>query len=129
MSSLLEIGLANAACAAALAVLALAAGRVCCRPAVRHGLWLLVLVKLITPPLLPLPVRVLPPAEAPLPAPVAVVEVPPAPPAEPTWTGQFLLLPPAQNGDIMLAMKFQSVTEPPPPVKAPPVEPAPVTVS
>src|SRR5438105_2488858 len=102
MPSLLEIGLANAACAAALAGLALAAGRVCRRPAVLHGLWLLVLLKLVTPPLFPLPVRVLPP-----PAPVAVaaapvVEAAPAPaPAEAVTTGQFLLLPPTRDGDVM----------------------------
>src|SRR5262249_16941724 len=61
--TLLEFGLANPLCAAALAVLALVVGRVCRRPALVHGLWLLVLVKLVTPPLLPLSFQVLPPDE------------------------------------------------------------------
>jgi beta-lactamase regulating signal transducer with metallopeptidase domain len=62
--------LGNAAVAAVLALLALAAGRLCRSPAVRHLLWVLVLLKLVTPPLLPVPLAVLP---------ASVV----APPAEP----------------------------------------------
>jgi beta-lactamase regulating signal transducer with metallopeptidase domain len=57
MQELLEIGLSNALAAAVLALLAAAAGVLCRRrPALVHGLWLLVLVKLITPPLLRVPV-------------------------------------------------------------------------
>src|SRR5947209_10822006 len=52
MSTLLSVGLANAACAALLAIPAFLAGRFWKRrPAVAHCLWLLVLVKLVTPPL------------------------------------------------------------------------------
>ena len=53
METLLHLGLVNAALATALAVVAATAGRVCRRPAVRHSLWLLVLLKLVTPPLVP----------------------------------------------------------------------------
>jgi beta-lactamase regulating signal transducer with metallopeptidase domain len=52
MDTFLQIGLSNAASATLLALLAAAAG-CCCRPALRHSLWLLVLVKLITPSMLP----------------------------------------------------------------------------
>lgn len=48
--------LTNAALAALLAVAAFAASRLVRRPAVLHGLWLLALVKLVTPPLVELPV-------------------------------------------------------------------------
>ena len=63
MASLLQVGLGNAAAATALALLAAVVclflrGR---RPAVAHALWLLVLLKLLAPPLwtmrLPWPVR------------------------------------------------------------------------
>jgi beta-lactamase regulating signal transducer with metallopeptidase domain len=74
MTSLLQIGLANALCAAVLAAAALAAGRWSRRPALAHSLWLLVLVKLVTPPLFTWPLAWLPAAPAPGPA--------PAPPAE-----------------------------------------------
>src|SRR5262245_27586703 len=46
VSTLLGIGLANAVMAAALALLAAVVGRVWKKPALRHGLWLLVLLKL-----------------------------------------------------------------------------------
>ena len=56
MQTLLDIGLSNAVMASVLALLAAVAGFLCRRPAVRHTLWLRVLLKLITPPLLPIPV-------------------------------------------------------------------------
>jgi beta-lactamase regulating signal transducer with metallopeptidase domain len=56
MNTLLEIGLANAVTAAALAVVAAGIGFFCRRPALTHGLWVLVLLKLITPPLFPVPI-------------------------------------------------------------------------
>jgi beta-lactamase regulating signal transducer with metallopeptidase domain len=56
MNTLLEVGLSNAIIAAALAVLAAVAGRLARRPALAHALWLLVLVKLITPPLVRVPI-------------------------------------------------------------------------
>jgi bla regulator protein blaR1 len=51
MQTLLEIGLSNALMATLLAVLAITISRICQRPALTHGLWLLVLLKLVTPPI------------------------------------------------------------------------------
>ncbi len=65
MPPLMHLGLANAACAAVLAVLALAVGRWGRRPALTHCVWLLVLIKLVTPPLFPLPLAWLPAAPEP----------------------------------------------------------------
>ncbi len=52
--------LGNAAVAAVLALLALAVGCVCRSPAARHVAWVLVLLKLVTPPLFSVPLAVLP---------------------------------------------------------------------
>src|SRR5262245_50979051 len=56
MQTMLEIGLSNAVMALALALVAASIGLFSPRPAVRHTLWLLVLVNLVTPPMLPIPV-------------------------------------------------------------------------
>jgi bla regulator protein blaR1 len=53
VETLLYVGLSNALLATLLALLAGFVGRCCRRPALVHGLWLLVLLKLVTPPLLP----------------------------------------------------------------------------
>jgi beta-lactamase regulating signal transducer with metallopeptidase domain len=53
VTTLLEIGLWNAVAAALLALAAAGLGRLCRRPALTHVLWVLVLLKLITPPLVP----------------------------------------------------------------------------
>jgi WD40 repeat protein/beta-lactamase regulating signal transducer with metallopeptidase domain len=80
---LLEIGLANAVVALGLALLALLAGRLSRRPALVHSLWLLVLLKLVTPPLFLLPVPWWRPSE-PAPQPQAVAAAkPPARDATP----------------------------------------------
>src|SRR5690349_20391088 len=50
VATLLQLGLSNAVMAGALAVLAALASRLIRRPAVVHSLWLLVLLKLVTPP-------------------------------------------------------------------------------
>src|SRR5437868_5333583 len=60
MPPLLEAGLANAAAATVLALVAAAVGRVARRPALAHALWLLVLLKLLTPPLVAVQVGWLP---------------------------------------------------------------------
>ena len=51
LDTLLCIGLTNALAATVLAVLAAGATRALRRPALAHGLWLLVLLKLLAPPL------------------------------------------------------------------------------
>jgi beta-lactamase regulating signal transducer with metallopeptidase domain len=55
LDTLVYFGLVNAATATALAIVALVLGRFCRRPAVVHSLWLLVLLKLVTPPLIDIP--------------------------------------------------------------------------
>jgi beta-lactamase regulating signal transducer with metallopeptidase domain len=55
MASLLEIVLSNAVMATLLALLAFGLGRLHRRPAFVHGLWLVVLLKLVTPPLVMIP--------------------------------------------------------------------------
>jgi beta-lactamase regulating signal transducer with metallopeptidase domain len=56
MTTLLETGLSNVLVAFLLAVIAAVVGRWGRRPALAHGLWLLVLVKLVTPPLVAVPI-------------------------------------------------------------------------
>jgi beta-lactamase regulating signal transducer with metallopeptidase domain len=56
MDTLLHVGFSNAVLATGLAALAAGVTCVCRRPALAHALWLLVLLKLLTPPLVPIPV-------------------------------------------------------------------------
>jgi beta-lactamase regulating signal transducer with metallopeptidase domain len=56
VETILQIGLSNAFAATVLAVLAAAVGSLCRRPALVHSLWLLVLLKLVTPPLVSVPI-------------------------------------------------------------------------
>jgi beta-lactamase regulating signal transducer with metallopeptidase domain len=54
VGTLVEFGLGNAVAAAALALVAAGVSRLFRRPALTHTLWVLVLLKLLTPPLVPL---------------------------------------------------------------------------
>jgi beta-lactamase regulating signal transducer with metallopeptidase domain len=63
MEMLLRVGLSNAACAAGLAALAWVASQLFRRPAVSHALWVLVLLKFVTPPIWTVPISL--PAAAP----------------------------------------------------------------
>src|SRR5262245_16668711 len=74
--------LGNAAVAVGLALLALAVGYAFRSPAVRHAAWVLVLLKLVTPPLFGIPLTVLPASWG-------------AQPAEPTTTPVFQFAPSA----------------------------------
>jgi beta-lactamase regulating signal transducer with metallopeptidase domain len=79
MNTLWTVGLSNVAVALVLAALAYAAGRYGRRPALTHGLWLLVLLKLLTPPLFSVPViRTQAPASAPVVAAAPIVAGPSA---------------------------------------------------
>jgi bla regulator protein BlaR1 len=81
VESLLSSALSNAVVASLLAVIVAAVARICRRPAVVHALWLLVLLKLLTPPLVPLPVTWLRTPDA---TPVVAEALPlPGEPAEP----------------------------------------------
>jgi beta-lactamase regulating signal transducer with metallopeptidase domain len=62
MQTIFEIGLSNAVFATILAVAAFVVTRFCRAPALGHVLWLIVLIKLITPPLVSVPVSGLAPA-------------------------------------------------------------------
>ncbi len=77
MEGFLSLGLANAVTAAVLAPVAAVVGRASRRPALAHALWLIVVLKLITPPLVGVPVV---PAEAAVPDAVAgpVASAPPS---------------------------------------------------
>src|SRR6187397_498940 len=55
MEPLLRLLLTNAAAAGLIAVVAFALSRLVRRPAVAHALWLLALLKLVTPPVVSLP--------------------------------------------------------------------------
>ncbi len=55
MGSIVEVGLTNAAVVAVLALVVGSLGAVCRRPALVHSLWVLVLLKLLTPPLVSVP--------------------------------------------------------------------------
>lgn len=122
MSTLLEIALSNLLMAAALAVPAVLAGWWGRRPALTHGLWLLVLLKLVTPPIYRVPIAVLEPA----PEPVVMVQAPaqaqPDPaavsqPAEPLAPEQMVLPQPLPE------MAPEPAPEPPPAVAELPVQP------
>jgi beta-lactamase regulating signal transducer with metallopeptidase domain len=78
----MEIGLGNVLMASGLAFVAFVCSR-WRRPALAHGLWLLVLLKLVTPALIPVPVPWFDSTEAPGPAVSAqgAGESPPTPPA------------------------------------------------
>jgi beta-lactamase regulating signal transducer with metallopeptidase domain len=84
VETLLEVGLSNAAAALLLALLAAGIGLVCRRPALAHALWLLVLLKLVTPPLwrvpVPWPARGEQAAAVPVEAPAEVAAVEELPP-------------------------------------------------
>jgi len=56
MHPLLDVALRNAGMAALLAVLAAVVGSFSSRPALKHSLWLLVLLKLVTPPVVSIPI-------------------------------------------------------------------------
>jgi beta-lactamase regulating signal transducer with metallopeptidase domain len=73
MNTLWTVGLSNVAVALVLAAIALAAGRWLRRPALTHGLWLLVFLKLLTPPLFSVPVIR---TQASAPAPVVAASAP-----------------------------------------------------
>jgi beta-lactamase regulating signal transducer with metallopeptidase domain len=113
MNTLLGIGLANAVLASLLALVVAVVSRLYRRPALLHSLWLLVLIKLITPPFLPLsftwlrtpePSAAVNPAslaDAPLPA----IPVPPPAPSVAVYQTPLAPLPPVERADIGNAME------------------------
>jgi beta-lactamase regulating signal transducer with metallopeptidase domain len=65
VDALLRLGLSNAVAATVLAIAVVIVSRIVRRPALTHALWLLVLVKLITPPLRSVELETVIPAPAP----------------------------------------------------------------
>jgi len=88
MDTLLQIGLSNAVVATGLALVVACVGLVWKRPALRHSLWLLVLLKMLTPPLVWVPVPW--PQKAAEPDPVTAA---PAPHPESTFAPAALVEP------------------------------------
>src|SRR5262245_41278817 len=110
MTWLVTTGLTNALVAALLAVAAYGLGRWLKRPALTHVLWVLVLIKLLTPPVFPVPVgwRIDPAifgegstvaTSVPLPAPAA----PTIPTAVGEGVGEFTCPPDASQIDAACA--------------------------
>src|SRR5712692_8872688 len=102
MQKVLEIGLMNAALASVLALAAFLIGRACRRPVITHTLWLLVLLKLLTPPLVSVPL----PWPSSLGALVASTEGPPT--KDPPLAREKLL---TEEVDILLADDFSDDQE------------------
>jgi beta-lactamase regulating signal transducer with metallopeptidase domain len=127
MQTLVEYGLANAVSATALAVVALLVGFVIRRPAVRNALWILVLVRLLMPPVwtIPLPVPDIRAGSEADPAPTTIVSAPP-PSADllaADWVRLDDPLPELTPGDE-LADTIPAVN--PEPAAAPAIAPTPV---
>src|SRR5262249_47526478 len=111
MSWLLHAGLSNAALAAILVVPAWVVSRNFRRPALAHALWLLVLLKLVTPPLIP--VRFLPalPEPARPPVQVAVAEPVADAPKSPTQRTRSKPVPPAKTQEQKRLAKDMAVLD------------------
>ena len=121
METLLRIGLSNAVAAALLALVVGTAACVWRRPAVLHALWLLVLVKLLTPPLVWLPEPWSTPASPP---PKVVAETPLVPAAaDPPEVAVRLTDPPADGPAFDPILVSSPEPEPDPVAVAPPVTP------
>jgi len=101
LETALQLVLTNAAAAAVVAGVALVVSRVVRRPALAHALWLIALVKLVTPPLLPLPLLprwdLVPSLSAPK-SPTVVRMASDAPPLPRSATAPALRLLPAHPG-------------------------------
>ncbi|HEY7426255.1 MAG TPA: M56 family metallopeptidase [Gemmataceae bacterium] len=121
MDDLLNIALSNAVVAAVLALVAAAAGALCRRPALVHGLWLLVLLKLVTPPLLRIPVAwptALESVQAPVAASAMEAPISETTSSSPEQPDVVLVLPMTAEGEP--ASSADAITTPPAPV---PVDP------
>jgi len=108
MQAFFEILLANTACALVLAAIAWIVNRWAKNPALKHALWLLVLIKLVTPPLFRVPLDLFPSEETPALAnatdPISLSTPPPMDdmPVE----GQVVLLSASADGELVLGIKL-----------------------
>jgi beta-lactamase regulating signal transducer with metallopeptidase domain len=114
--TLLEIGVSNAVVACVPAMLAVAVSLTCRRPALVHALWLLVLVKLVTPPLVRVPLPWLAaPAQA-----ESLAQSHPSPAAEPA-------VPSTEEANVTNELMEAAEEEGAPDESDDPVPPDPVT--
>src|SRR3954453_9794100 len=108
MSTLLAFGLATPLAAAVLALPALLISRSRRRPALAHALWLLVLLKLVTPPLFNVNLPWLPAEPE---APQAEAKPAPAPePERPIVLADLLVTPPASLPQAPIRLDDQELT-------------------
>jgi beta-lactamase regulating signal transducer with metallopeptidase domain len=110
METLVHIGLSNAVLATLLALLAAAASLILRRPALCHSLWLLVFLKLLTPPLYHVPV----PALAPAPGLATEEMVQELLPVEETMPAVILAVPVAKSPDLPRPTQRQPTPAPEP---------------
>ncbi len=97
MDDLLSIAVSNAVAAAVLGLVAIAVSAVYRRPALVHGLWLLVLLKLVTPPLVFIPVAWPTAAQSPSLEVAAIQEKPTIAPSGRSNTARLTLQPQEQE--------------------------------
>src|SRR5437763_12384753 len=121
---LLEAGLSNLIVAGVLGAVAAAVARWGKQPALAHGLWVLVLLKLVTPPVVPLSLTWLP--ADPVPA-VGDFEVASPPPVEPAtqWVAEPAPQPPAEYappGEPAQVAKAEPKSATPPPKEVMPAD-------
>jgi bla regulator protein BlaR1 len=105
--TLLGFALSNTLSAAALALIALTVSRLAHRPALTHALWVIVLLKLLTPPLWNIPVHIAGP-----PAPSAIVDQSATPPevpeVAPQTTAPPVVMQPRQSAARFLAWSLNA---------------------
>jgi beta-lactamase regulating signal transducer with metallopeptidase domain len=133
MNSLVWVGLGNLALATPLAVIAWWSGRHSRRPALTHALWVLVLLKLVTPPIGWVPLEIWP-ADDTLTPTIPVIAATPAaaeppaktPPAfvEAPETSDIDIAAPAETGPAPLAQTAELPPPIPVAITIPEVEPA-----
>jgi beta-lactamase regulating signal transducer with metallopeptidase domain len=122
VDTLVDLGLSNALVATAWAVPVAAVVRLCRRPALAHALWLLVLLKLLTPDLVPVPLPRPVGWEAAVSAPEATAPGPaPEAPSAPVPSG-------AEIGPVEDHSDESLPPDPPAPVALEPVTPEPAPV-
>jgi bla regulator protein BlaR1 len=124
VDDLLTIALSNAVAAAVLALVAIAVGSVYRRPALVHGLWLLVLLKLVTPPLVRIPVAWPRVSE---PGPLNVIASTPDEPAEEGFSSPEPSARPEEPA-IVLMLPPDTAAEPIPSIETAPARSSPAAV-
>ncbi len=124
-AAILEAVLGNLAVATVLAVAAFATGRWANRPALAHALWVLVFVKLLTPPLVTIPIPCLPAEPEP---PVVVPATPQQLPAS-SEPSPIVIVEPTVPADPPPRASVTPASSPVEPIPAASLSPAPSTTA